>query len=59
MNWSGATEHKGEMINAHRTAGKLDAIKLPGKPRSRWEDNIKIKLNFENFESIHLAQNRV
>jgi hypothetical protein len=59
MNWSGATEHRGEMINAHKTARKLDVIKLSGGPRSRWHDNIKMKLKYENLEWIHLAQKRV
>jgi hypothetical protein len=46
MKWSGTTEHTGEMINAHKTAGKLNVIKLPGGPRSRWEDQIYLKYHF-------------
>jgi hypothetical protein len=41
--------------------GKLEEKRKPGRPRRRWEDNIKMDLReveYGGMDSIDLAQNR-
>jgi hypothetical protein len=41
--WAGAVARKGEMINAYRiVVGKPEGKISLGRPRRRWEDNIKM-----------------
>jgi hypothetical protein len=42
MRWVGHAAHMGEMRNAHNIlAGKPEGKRPLGKPRCRWEDNIR------------------
>jgi len=42
------------MIIAYRILnGKFEWKKLPGKPRSRWDDNIKIDLKYGEFFTLY------
>jgi hypothetical protein len=46
MGGAGYTERKGKGTNAYRSLeGKHQAKRPLGKPRSRWQDNIKLDLN--------------
>jgi hypothetical protein len=43
VRWAGHVVRMGENKNAYRIlSGKPDGKKLLGRPRCRWEDNIKI-----------------
>jgi hypothetical protein len=45
MNWVGHVAHMGEKRNAHRIlVGKPERKRPPGRPRCRWEDNVKMDL---------------
>ena len=45
MKWAGHVAHMGEGRDVHRVlVGKPEGKRLLGKPRLRWEDNIKIDL---------------
>jgi hypothetical protein len=48
--------------NAYRIlVGKPEGMRLPGRPRSRWEDNIKmdhIEIGRGRVDWIHLAEDR-
>jgi hypothetical protein len=52
----------GEKRNAYRILfGKPDGKKLLGRPRCRWEDNIKMdhrEIRWDNMDWIHLTQDR-
>ena len=45
MRWAGHVVHMGEGSDVHRVlVGKLDGKRPLGRPRRRWEDNIKMDL---------------
>jgi hypothetical protein len=45
MRWAGHVEHMGEVIGVYRVlVGKPEEKRPLGKPRCRWEDNIKMFL---------------
>jgi hypothetical protein len=51
----------GEMRNSLILFGKPEGKRPFGRPRRRWEDNIKLdlrKTGFEGVDWIHLAQDR-
>jgi hypothetical protein len=52
----------GEKMNAYRIfAGKTQGKILPGRPRRRWVNNIKIylrEIGWDGMDWIHLAQDR-
>jgi hypothetical protein len=52
----------GEMRNAYRIlVGKHEGKRPLGRPRHRWEDNIKLDLRevgWEGVDWMHLVQNR-
>jgi hypothetical protein len=52
----------GEMRNVYKIlVGRTEGKRSLGRPRHRWEDNIKMDLTeigFEGVEWIHLAQDR-
>jgi hypothetical protein len=58
--WVGHTERTEEIRNSYKIlVGKPEGTKSPGRPRIRWEDNIKIDLREIGKEGvgwIHLAQ---
>jgi hypothetical protein len=62
LRWAGHVARMGDMRNSHNIlVGKPEA-KIPlGKPRRRWEDDIKMDirdLGSEDVEWVHLAQYR-
>jgi hypothetical protein len=58
----GACSTHGEVSNAYKIlVGKLEGNRSLGRPRHRWEDNIRADLNeigWEGVDWIHLAQDR-
>jgi hypothetical protein len=45
LRWAGHVTFKGERRGAHRSlVGKPERRRLLGRPRHRWEDNIKMDL---------------
>ena len=45
MRWKGHVAHMGERRGAYRVlVGKPEGMRQLGKPRHRWEDNIKVVL---------------
>jgi hypothetical protein len=62
MIWAGQVERMGETRNACRIlVGKQEGKRPLGRPRLRWEDNIKIdlrKVRWDGMDWIELAQNR-
>jgi hypothetical protein len=45
MRWAGHVERMGEMKNVYKiSVGKPEGKRLLGGPRSKWEDNIKMKI---------------
>jgi len=45
MRWAGHVAHMGERRGIHRVlVGKPEGKRPPGRPRHRWEDNIKMDL---------------
>jgi hypothetical protein len=62
MGWAGHVERMGEMRGAYNIlVGRLDGRKLLGKPRRRWEDNIKMdprEIGFWDVDWIHLTRDR-
>jgi len=43
MRWAGHVTHMGELRNAHKIfVGKLEGRRPYGRPRCRWEDNIRM-----------------
>ena len=45
MRWAGNVAHMGENRGVHRVlVGKPEGKRLLGRPRHRWEDNIKMDL---------------
>jgi hypothetical protein len=62
MRWAGHVARMGEVRGAYNIlVGKPEGRRLLGRPRNRWEDNIKIDLReigFGDVYWIHLAQDR-
>jgi hypothetical protein len=52
----------GEMINAYESlVGKPEGERPLGRPRRRWEDNIRMdvrEIGWEGVDWVHLAQDR-
>jgi hypothetical protein len=45
MRWAGHVAHMGERRGIYKVmVGKSEGKRLPGRPRPRWEDNIKTDL---------------
>jgi hypothetical protein len=62
MRWAGHVARMGEVRGAcNILVGSPEGRRPRGRPRRRWEDNIKIdlrKIGFGNMDWIHLAQDR-
>jgi hypothetical protein len=62
MRWAGHVACMGEKRNACRIlVGKLEGKRPLGRPRRRWEDNIRMDLReigWGGMDWIHLAQDR-
>jgi hypothetical protein len=60
MRWAGHVVHMGEVRGAYNILdGKPERRRPLGRPRRRWEDNIKMDLGetgFGDVDWIHLAQ---
>jgi hypothetical protein len=63
MRWAGHVARMGEGRDVYRVlVGKPEGKRPLGRPRHRWEDNIKMDLGeirLDGANWIHLAQNRV
>ncbi|KAJ4431962.1 hypothetical protein ANN_20571 [Periplaneta americana] len=62
LRWAGHVARMGESTNAYRMlVGRSEGKRLLGRPRRRWEDNIKMdlrELGYDDRDWINLAQNR-
>ena len=62
MRWAGYVERMGEGRGVYRVlVGKLEGRRPLGRPRLRWEDNIKMDLQrvgYGGMDWIELAQDR-
>jgi hypothetical protein len=62
MRWAGRVARMGEERNAYRILlGKLEGKRPLGRPRHRWEDNIRMDLREIGWGGMHwidLAQDR-
>jgi hypothetical protein len=62
MRWAGHVARMGEVRGAYSILpGRPEGRRPLGKPRRRWEDNIKMDLGeigFGDVDWIHLAQDR-
>jgi hypothetical protein len=62
MRWAGYVAHMGGKRNAYRLlVGKPEGKKPLGRPRRRWEDNIRMDLGevrWDDVDWIGLAQDR-
>ncbi|KAJ4449259.1 hypothetical protein ANN_00656 [Periplaneta americana] len=62
LRWAGHVARMGESRNAYRVlVGRPEGIKPLGRPRRRWEDNIKMDLRevrYDDRDWINLAQDR-
>ena len=62
MRWAGHVARMEQSTNAYRVlVGKPEGKRPLGRPRSRWEDNIKMDLmevSFDPGEWIDLAEDR-
>ena len=62
MRWAGHVEHMRDRSSVYRVlVGKTEGKKRLGRPRPRWEDNIKMHLEevrCEVIDWIELAQDR-
>ncbi|KAJ4435669.1 hypothetical protein ANN_18285 [Periplaneta americana] len=62
LRWAGLVARMGESRNAYRVLVGRPAVKRPlGRPRRRWEDNIKMDLRevgYDGGDWINLAQDR-
>ncbi|KAJ4444847.1 hypothetical protein ANN_06644 [Periplaneta americana] len=62
LRWAGHVARMGESRNAYRVlVGRLEAKRPLGRPRRRWEDNIKMNLRevgYDGGDWINLAQDR-
>jgi hypothetical protein len=63
MRWAGHVAHMREGTGVFRVlVGRLEGKRPVGRPRRRWEDNIKMDLReigIDGGNSIRLAQDRV
>jgi hypothetical protein len=63
MRWAGRGSRMGEGRGVYRVlVGRPEGKKTPGRPRRRWEDNIKMDLReigIDGANWIQLAQDRV
>jgi hypothetical protein len=63
MRWAGHVARIGEGRGVYRVlVGNLEGKRPLGRPRRRWEDNIKMdfqEVGCEGMECIELAQDRV
>jgi hypothetical protein len=51
MRWAGRVAHLGEIRNAHKILVRKPEGKRPrGRPRRRWEDNIRMDLREVGWE---------
>jgi hypothetical protein len=61
MRWAGHVARMGEDRGVHRVLGKPEGKRPLGRPRRRWEDNIKVDLQEVGGcrgEWMELAQDR-
>jgi hypothetical protein len=62
MRWVGHVEHTGEMRGVYRVVVRKHEEKRPlGRPRRRWNDNIKMNLQEVKcwgMDSINMCQDR-
>jgi hypothetical protein len=62
MRWAGHVAHMGKKRDPHRIlVGKPEGRRPLGRPRCRWENNIKSDLReirWGGMDCIHLAQDR-
>jgi hypothetical protein len=62
MSWAGHVAHTGEMRNSYNIlAGKPKRKRPVGRPKCRWEDNIRMDITETGCEGVdwmHLAQDR-
>jgi len=62
MRWAGHEERMGQRRGVYRVlVGKPEAMRPLGRPKLKWEDNIKIdlqKVGCGSLDWIELAQNR-
>jgi hypothetical protein len=62
MRWAGHVARMGEWRGAYRIlVGRPEGMRPLGRPRRRWEDNIKIDLQevgWEGMDWIDMAQDR-
>ncbi|KAJ4435467.1 hypothetical protein ANN_18083 [Periplaneta americana] len=62
LRWAGHVARMGEFRNAYRVlVGRPEGKRLLGRPRRRWEDNIKMDLRevgYDDRDWINLAQDR-
>ena len=62
MRWAGDVAHTGERKGVYRVlVGKPEGKRPVGRPRHRWEDNIKMEhqeVGWMSMDLIDLAQNR-
>jgi len=62
MRWTGHVKRMGEIRNAYKIfVGKPDGKRTLGKPRRRWENNIRMNLmetRWEGVDWMHLGQDR-
>jgi hypothetical protein len=61
MRWAGHVARMGEVRGAYILVGRPEGWRPLGRPRRRWEDNIKIDLEeigFGDVDWIYLAQDR-
>jgi len=60
MTWMGHVANMGEMRNAYKIlVGKLERCRPLGRPRRKWEENIRIglrEIGWEGVDWMHLAQ---
>jgi hypothetical protein len=63
MRWAGHVKHMGEERGVYRLlVGRPEGKRPLGRPRQRWEDNIKMDLReigIDEANWIRLAQDRV
>jgi len=59
MRWAGHGARMGETRDVYKVlVGKLEDNRQLGRPRRRWEDNIKMDLQEVGLDWIDLAQDR-
>jgi hypothetical protein len=60
MRWTGHVACMGEGRGVYRIlVGRSEGKRPLGRPRRRWEDNIKMEIGIDVAKWIQLAQNRV